>query len=169
MACLGKYFNEGTSARDGWEYLPEGDHHVGVESCKMFQCRTGSPGVEFTLVDAQTRRIKASFVMKPGSEANLRVLASFAAACGMTEEEMQRYDTSSELGHRMLVGRSVMIRVERTQTGRDGQKYCEVTQWWRADKAAPSPITPLPAATANGRQSYDGDLGESPLDDVFAP
>lgn len=112
------------SLGDHWDdstYLPEGWHSVTVKDFRNFEFTSGSPGVEFTVV-AQSGRIckMEGFNLLPQCQYNL---ASFAKACGMTQEDARAYDPGQPDSHAMLVGRTVRVLVVK-----DG-KYHKVEEW----------------------------------------
>jgi hypothetical protein len=141
------------------QYLSEGSYKVTVRPIgerdaglsNLFQANSGNRGIEFVLEDEDGATTKASFMLVDKS---LWVLASFAKACGLSKDELEKYD------HEMLVGREVMVRVVR-----DGQYHKVDTDnrgWWKVGAQEPSfsgsAQKPRPAATAAATPGVpDGD------------
>lgn len=102
------------------KFLTAGWHDVIVQSYKMFQCNSGSQGVEFTVKSMQGGTSRISFVIHPNS---LWKLAQFADAAGISKEAAKAYDPFNSASHRALVNRKLRVQVTK------GEKYHEVTDW----------------------------------------
>lgn len=91
------------------QYLQEGVHAVEVVEFEMFKYNTGNPGVKFVFraIDGGGKTNK-SFALSGKAP---KVLAGFAAACGMTQEEMNVYSLTDNTGHQKLIGRKLKVRV----------------------------------------------------------
>jgi hypothetical protein len=131
---LGEHYSESN-------YLGEGDHLVTVTSFDTFECTSGTEGVEFTMTDAKGRTTKCSFLTLPQCQ---WILASFAAACGMTKEQMDAYYPERG-GHHVMLNRQVVVGVIKRTSGK-GTTYHEVDKdskaWWKADDRQPTAETP---------------------------
>jgi hypothetical protein len=122
------------------QYLSEGWHDVRVESCKtVVGTSRGTEGIEFSVVDPEIGRgCRATFWL---TEKAIWRLAQFAHACGLTEDEMKRYDEKNLASHRTLINRRVKVLVEKVD------KYHEVTDWSPVNEPEPrAPMRP-PAPT----------------------
>lgn len=131
------------SLADHWSehnYFGVGDHQVTVTGFRLFDCKSGNSGVEFTL-EARGKTTKVSFIL---TDTSLWVLASFARACGITEEQARGYDPFAPQSHRMLVNKCVCVRVVKVG------KYHEVDKdnqaWWLFDGESPAYSDPEPVA-----------------------
>lgn len=130
---------------EGSPYLKEGNHNVQVESHRMFEYNSGSPGVEFSLrgVGGTT---KLSFCLHENSLFNL---ANFARDCGLNEDQMRAYDPHNPACHNVLRGR--MIGVQIAPVERSGKTYHEVFGWFPAENPPP-PTMPQAASTQTSTQ-----------------
>lgn len=121
------------SLADHWDnesYLPVGHHKVKVLSHRCFEFNSGSPGVEFEVMDAKKRKMKLGICLK---DTVIWKLAKFAKACGLSIEEARKYNPNTDACHKMLHGKYVMVVVEKLE------KYCEVTDFYEVGGAAPPP------------------------------
>jgi hypothetical protein len=117
----------------GGNYLEAGWHDTIVSDFETFDFNSGNRGVKFTVKGPGDRIGKTNgFVL---IENSLWKLAGFAKACGMTKQEMMRYNEQSDQSHQLLLNRPVRVLVEKVD------KYHEVVAWAVADG---SPLPPPP-------------------------
>lgn len=138
---------------DGGSWLGEGWHNVTVKDCSTFKYNTGSDGVQFQLNDAGGRTAKVSFCLVNNI---LWRLAEFAKACRLTKDEAARYEPSSPNSHRVLVGRTLQVRLVK------GEKYHDVVEWI----AVGENTTNIPADPRVDRSAEVVDIPTSELKDV---
>lgn len=105
-------------------YLTVGEHETHVTTFKCFSANSGTSGVEFTVQDAFGSSSKATFFI---TEKAMNRLASFARACGLSEDEMRAYDPFNPNCHAALQGRAVCVTVDKRE-----EKYHEVVDWKRS-------------------------------------
>lgn len=107
------------------QFLGEGIHIVQVGGYRTFTSNPpkSTPGVEFTMLDDVGRECKIGFYI---TEKALFRLANFAAACGLSDEDMAQYDTDVPANHNRLSGKKVAICYSKSP----GDKYCDVQDFW---------------------------------------
>ena len=97
--------------KPGGGHLQAGVHEVEVMGVRKIASKSDTPGVEFQMeaVDG-TGYCKAAFWL---TDAAYQVLAGFAAACGLSKEDMAAYNPipPNMDGHKMLVGNCLKVRV----------------------------------------------------------
>lgn len=132
----------------GGSYLPAGKHKVRVVSFEVVtSSKKGTPGVKFQFESVDGLEAHETFWLTP--KAYVR-LASFAKACGLTENDLEQYDPDTPNGHAILVHRWVVVD---WQLQTDSDKYHEVVNWEMADNG---PAVAMPtAAEANAVPSGD--------------
>jgi len=137
MPILGKF--ESASGK----IVDEGWHDMEIVNAKMFKYNTGSPGIEFEL-QGDGGGITASFCLV---ETILWQLADFCKACGLTSEQLAKYDTDSMNSHRRMVGRKVRVLVVKKKKAGRERPIKEVEEWESVDSPPPKPfIRPEPPA-----------------------
>lgn len=129
---LADFWSEGGSG----EYLPVGEHSVHVASVKFITYNSGNRGIEYTVTDAHRRKATVSFVLV---EKALWKLATFVAALGVTKDQARAFDPERIEHHQRMIGRGCMIEIEK------GEKYLDVTRWWKFEdvQTTPAPSTPV--------------------------
>jgi hypothetical protein len=154
MAFLADHWSEG-------KFMEEGDYIAKVVAVRVFTYTSGSPGVEFKLINAEKREIKLGLCLK---ETALWKLASFVAACGFTKEECCNYNPSSLESHNRLVGRKLNIKVVKNG------KYHEVEDWSKLEAGQPATeapkVTPPPSPEPLVEPKPEPSLDEVFGDDV---
>jgi hypothetical protein len=116
----------------GGKYLDAGEYDVVVTEYRCFTSNSGTRGVELVVADPQQRTSKATFWL---TEKALPILASFAEACGISQQEARSYNDANEASNQIFVNRRVRVVVEK---GDDG--YHKITDW--------KPATGAPAQTS---------------------
>jgi len=138
MSSLADHWNQGGN------YLPEGDHNVAIGSYGQVKYNSGNIGVRFSLFDNRRRESHVSFVL---TEAALWRIASFAQACGFTQEQCRTYDPYVFANHQRMVGRRLMITIGKGKPSpKDGKQYNEVTSFWAIEGTQDTPATTNPPA-----------------------
>lgn len=118
-------------------FLRPGVHEVEVVEFRMFDCKSGSSGVEFSL-RGSAGKSKISFILV---EQSVGFLARFAAACGLSKDDCAGYEWEPPRkdGHQKLIGKRLKVLVEKTG------KYCEVTECVNLSEPNPVPsVRPQP-------------------------
>ena len=105
------------------KYLRAGWHDVRVDSCRMMQSKKATNGVEVIVKNASEQIAKGAFWITPDA---LKILASFAKACGLTDQEMSGYDPANHNAHQVLINRPLSVEVA-LQEG--STKYHEIIGW----------------------------------------
>ncbi len=128
------------SLADYWDgmWLPDGWHSVTIKDVRAFDAASGTSGVEFSCVDTNGNKTKASFYL---TELAMWRLASFAKACGLTREQARNYNTDNPNSHRQLIGKR--LRVEVVPDERD-EKYHKVGDWTTDEGFVPPPVESPP-------------------------
>lgn len=142
------------SLADHWDgsYLTEGWHAVLVQSFESFTTPPpkNTPGVKFILVGSQNRSIKADFWV---TEAAQCILAQFAKACGLTQDEARNYDPLDGRSHVMLCNREVQVFIAKGKPREsDSKQFNEVKDWLPIDEPTPA-HKPAPASTETPAQT----------------
>jgi len=120
-----------SDAKDS-QWLGKGWHDVRVAT---YEVKTPSDKslVEFIVHDRDKQKSKATFWL---TDAAAWRLAGFAKACGLSKQQLAKYDTDRPVCHKMLVGKKVSVEVD-LQDGSD--KYHEVSDWATFGSASTKP------------------------------
>lgn len=110
----------------GGDYLPAGEYDVTVDDVRLFECNSGSPGVEYDLTCSAHpgKHTRVSFIFKPGSDVNFKRFSGWLAALGLSRDERHEFDTDSQVDHEGLLGMVVHVRVAENSKG-----FHEVVAW----------------------------------------
>lgn len=120
MANLAEFYTEGSGDR----YLNSGIHKVEVSKIRCFKYNSGSKGIE---VECSNDGGKSSTSFSLAGKGPKR-LASFAAACGLSQDDMKNYDLGNDKSHEILLTCKLQIEV-----GKDDSGYNEIKDWFSAD------------------------------------
>jgi len=132
---------------DGGNHLREGRHICQIKSLQFCDANSGNRGVEFTCGNREgDTRITFWLRSASGSgKSPLWKLANFAAACGLSQNQMRRVSPETEVGLEVFVGRDVGIVVVKDEQGyHNGDSFFAL-----GDKELPPavdqpPMTPPP-------------------------
>lgn len=98
--------------REGGDYLKTGWHDVRITGVKMIDY--GDGGVEYELSN-KSGKTKVAFWF---GEKRTWVLANFAKACGLTMDDMSKFNETAENHHKkFMVGRDVRVYVAKGEKG----------------------------------------------------
>lgn len=141
----------GDHYKEGGEYLRTGWHKVRITGVRMIE--HGDGGVEYQL-ENKSGKSKVAFWL---NDKQAWVLANFAKACGLTVEEMAKFNESAEAHHKkMMVGRDVQVYV--SKDGKYHQVQSDLDCWVPFDAdTPPPPFGPTQeTATVGVAQTDDG-------------
>jgi hypothetical protein len=123
----------------GSSWPAPGEHVARIISYRPFLFKTGTQAVEFTLsVGAKTAKLAINCHPKSGF-----VMAGFVKAAGGTKDQFRPwnptavYSPGSTQFLNSLMGRFLMIEVEKLPPNEDGKVYSEISRYWKAPEGTP--------------------------------
>jgi hypothetical protein len=144
------------------DWLDCGWHRCKVTEYEMFTYNSNNPGVKFKLRGLdRSGRAEASFVIL---ENCFWKLASFARACGMSEEAAAGYNPENQNHHKKLLDRVLYVEVE------PNGEYKKVDNWCKEDEPPNAPPTKIDRSTEmnnepvpTAAEAKDGDDSSCPF------
>ena len=118
-------------------YLECGVHLVTAGFVRMFRYGEprAHPGVEYRFMSDDGRVVKGSWYLKE-NDWNLDKYTSFLVACGLTQDQIDAFDTEIEEHHLAADGKRLWVAVARSRDKRQASgysKFAEVVAWGKAE------------------------------------